>query len=122
MNSKSIWQRIFSGIGALLCAAAVALSAYANHGLEAESQQRMLLAAYFAFAHGLSLLVLARISDGKSQLGACGLMFIGLLFFSGSLASAAVWQTATTLAPAGGMALILAWCWTAFNLFTAKVE
>lgn len=82
----------------------------------------MLLACYFAFAHGLSLVVLVRVSDNRSNLGACSLILIGLLLFSGSLASAAIWQTATTFAPAGGMALILAWCWTAVNLFRLKED
>lgn len=107
-------------MGALLCATSVALSAYASHGLEAQSQDRMLLAAYFSFAHGLSLIVLARVSDSKSNLGTCSLMFAGLLMFSGSLVSAVMWQTATTLAPAGGIALILSWCWAAVSFLRLK--
>jgi len=120
VNIRPYWQRLFPATGALLCAISVALSAYASHGLEAQSQERMLLASYFAFAHGLSLIVLARGPDSKANLGSCSLMLVGLLLFSGSLASAAMWQTATTLAPAGGMALILAWCWAAMNFLRWK--
>jgi len=120
VNSRTYWQRFFPAMGALLCAISVALSAYASHGLEAQSQERMLLASYFAFAHGLSLIVLARVSDSKSNLGSCSLMLAGLLLFSGSLVSAVIWQTETTLAPAGGTALILAWCWAAVNFLRWK--
>lgn len=120
MKRKTFAQGLFSAIGALMCATSVALSAYANHGLEAQAQDRMLLAAYFAFAHGLSLIVLARVSHSKSDLGACSLMLAGLLMFSGSLISSVIWQTATTLAPAGGIALILSWCWSAVNLMRLK--
>ena len=80
------------------------------------------MAAYFAFAHGLSRIVLARVSANKSNFGACGLMFIGLLLFSGSLVAAVIWQTATTFAPAGGMALILSWCWVAVNFLRWKED
>lgn len=120
MKSTAFWQRLLSAAGALLCAVSVALSAYASHGLEAQAQERMLLAAYFAFAHGLSLVVLARASACKPSLGACSLMLAGVLMFSGSLFSAVMWGTATTLAPSGGMALILAWCWAAVNFLRGK--
>jgi len=114
---KKNWQRFYSSISALLCAASVAMSAYASHGLEGDSQHRLLTASYFAFAHGLSLIVLSRISSGKSNFLACSLMLVGLFLFSGSLAFAAIWQTSTALAPSGGMALMLAWCWVAVNFF-----
>lgn len=112
---KHAWQFYLSAFSALLCAASVAMAAYASHGLEADEQRRMLLASYFAFAHGLSLIVLVRVSPGMANLLACGLMVFGLLLFSGSLACAVLFQTSTTLAPAGGMALILAWCLVALN-------
>jgi len=66
--------------------------------------------------------VLARISGKWSHWLSCSLMLLGLLLFSGSLASASLWQTPTTFAPAGGTALILAWCWVAVNLFLAKED
>ena len=121
-SMKQNWQRFFSSISALMCAASVAMSAYASHGLEGASQQRLLMASYFAFAHGLSLIVLSRSSSAKSNFLACSLMLVGVFLFSGSLALAAIWQTSTALAPSGGTALILAWCWVAMNFFISKEE
>lgn len=119
---KRNWQRNLAFIAAIVCAASVAMSAYASHGLEAVSQQRMMTASYFAFAHGLSLLVLVRHSPGTPNFLACSLMFAGLCLFSGSLAAAAILQTSTALAPSGGMALIFAWCWVAVNFLRHKEE
>lgn len=119
---KRAWQKYFSAIAALFCAASVAMSAYASHGLDGDSQRRMLTASYFAFAHGLSLIVLARLSPSRSNCGACSLMLLGLVLFSGSLASAVLLQTSSALAPAGGMALIFAWCWVAVNSLGHKED
>ena len=117
---NNIWQKYFSAIAALICAISVAMSAYASHGLDGESQQRMLTASYFGFAHGLSLIVLVRLSPARSNFGACSLMLVGLALFSGSLLSAVLLQTPTTLAPSGGTALIFAWCWVAVNFLRLK--
>ena len=96
------------------------MSAYASHGLEDDSKSRMMTACYFAFAHGLSLIVLVRLSPARFNLWPCSLMLAGLCLFCGSLASAALWQTSTALAPSGGIALILAWCWVAINFLAFK--
>lgn len=114
------FQKYFSALAALLCGLSVAMSAYGSHALEGESQRRLLMASYFAFAHGLSLIVLVRRSSAISNILACCLMFLGLAIFSGSLAFAALWQAPTTFAPAGGFALILAWCWIALNFLRPK--
>ena len=119
---KRAWQKYFAAIAALLCAASVAMSAYASHDLDGDSQQRMLTASYFAFAHGLSLIVLVRFSPARSNFWACSLMLLGLILFSGSLVSAVLWQTPTTLAPSGGIALIVAWCWVAVNFLGFKED
>lgn len=119
---KRIWQRNIASLAAFICALSVAMSAYASHGLEAQAQDQLLLASYFAFAHGLSLIVLVRLSAVRANLVACSLMLIGLFLFCGSLASAALWQTSTALAPAGGLALILAWCLVSANFLTLKDE
>ena len=49
-------------------------------------------------------------------------MLLGLILFSGSLASSVLWQTPSTLAPSGGMALIIAWCWVALNFLRYKED
>lgn len=119
---KKTWQRYFSAIAALVCATSVAMSAYASHALEADSQNRMLTASYFAFGHALSLMVLVRWSSARLNFLACSLMLLGVGLFSGSLVSAALWQTSTALAPSGGIALMLAWCWVAMNFLMLKED
>lgn len=114
------WQASVSAMAAVLCAASVACSAYASHGLEGDAQRRMMTATYFAFAHGVSLIVLVRTATGRSHFLACALMLLGVFLFSGSLACAAVWKTSTALAPSGGIALISAWCWIAFNFLFGR--
>jgi uncharacterized membrane protein YgdD (TMEM256/DUF423 family) len=116
------FQRYFLALAAIVCALSVAMSAYASHGLEAEPQRRLLMASCFAFAHGLSLIVLLRLPRNKSNFLACSLMFVGLVLFSGSLASAAIFQTSTALAPFGGMTLIVSWCWVAVNFLKFKED
>lgn len=102
-------RRALAAFGALACAAAVGLSAYASHGLPGEDARRVGLAALFAFGHGLALLLLA--PHAASRLRVVGLMMLapGLLLFSGSLLGAALVSLPTTLAPVGGLLLMLGW-------------
>jgi uncharacterized membrane protein YgdD (TMEM256/DUF423 family) len=119
---KRAWQRYFSTLAALLCAVSVAMSAYASHGLNGYSKFRMMMACIFAFMHGLSLLVLVRVSPAITHAGACSLMLLGTGLFCGSLASSALWHTSTVLAPLGGITLIMAWCWVAINFLILKED
>ena len=48
----SLSRRALAAFGALACAVAVGLSAYASHGLLGEDARRAGLAALFAFAGG----------------------------------------------------------------------
>jgi uncharacterized membrane protein YgdD (TMEM256/DUF423 family) len=102
-------RRALASFGALACAAAVGLSAYASHGLQGEDARRAGLAALFAFGHGLALLLLA--PGARTRVKVVGLMMLalGLLLFSGSLLGAALFAAPTTLAPAGGLLLMLGW-------------
>lgn len=119
---KLTWQYKLSGLAAMLCALSVAMSAYASHGFAGEAQHRLMTASYFAFAHGLSVIVLVRVSSAQSNMLACCFMLVGLCLFSGSLAAAALFQTSTMLAPSGGTILILAWCWVSVNFFRLNRE
>lgn len=95
-------------IAALICAVAVALGAYASHAATGQSQQRLALAALFAFAHGLALIALAGRQSALSN--ASKMIFLaGIGLFSGSLASAALFATTTIAAPFGGSLLIFGW-------------
>ena len=102
--------------GGLLAAAAVALSAYASHGVaDAQVQSRLMTAALYAFGHGVALLVLAPSTPrGLGRIGLAALL-LGTVLFSGSLVGGALWQLPTRLAPAGGSLLIVAWVALAFS-------
>lgn len=98
-----------SAFGALACAAAVGLGAYASHGLAADDARRAGLAALFLFGHGLVLFALAPHGDSRLRLGALSALALGVLLFSGSLLAAVFLGASTALAPAGGLLLMLAW-------------
>ncbi|MEO6519866.1 MAG: DUF423 domain-containing protein [Pseudoxanthomonas sp.] len=96
--------------GALLAALAVALGAYASHGVaDAQVQSSLQIATIYAFGHGVAL---AALSAGTSRsLGRAGLylLLLGTLLFSGSLALSALAQLGPKLAPVGGICLMLGW-------------
>ncbi|MEO5596308.1 MAG: DUF423 domain-containing protein [Lysobacteraceae bacterium] len=96
-------------VGALACAVAVALGAYASHVAEAVAQHRLALAALFAFGHGLAVLALAPHANARVQRLALFGLLMGTLLFSGSLALAALFGISTVLAPFGGSLMILGW-------------
>lgn len=108
MSKGATVSRGLAAFGALACGTAVALAAYASHGLDGQAAQRAGLAALFAFGHGLALLLLAP-GAGRWRLAALGALCLGLVLFSGSLLGAALWAAPTTLAPAGGLLLMLGW-------------
>lgn len=101
--------RMLAASGALLAAAAVALSAYASHGAAADAQARLFLAAMFAFGHGVALAALAPQASGRWAAAAFATMLLGVLGFSGSLVAAHFFGMPTRLAPVGGSLLMLAW-------------
>ena len=96
--------------GALFAALAVALGAYAAHGVaDAHAQSNLQTAALYAFGHGIALAALA--AGTSRSLGRAGLylLLIGTLLFSGSLALSALTQISARLAPVGGIGLMLGW-------------
>ncbi|WP_372165547.1 DUF423 domain-containing protein [Xanthomonas euvesicatoria] len=96
--------------GGLLAATAVGLSAYASHGVaDAVVQSRLQLASLYAFGHGAVLTVLG--ATETRALGRVGLylLLLGTLLFAGSLVGGALLQRPTTLAPVGGVGLMLGW-------------
>ena len=105
-------------IAAVLCFLAVALGAFGAHGLRSTLQARGMLdvwnkAVFYQFVHALALLVLALY--GTINRGACLLLLIGILLFSGSLYLLALipqardWLGAVT--PLGGLCLLAGWAW-----------
>ena len=114
---RALAPRMLSGAGALACGLAVALGAYASHGLQGEDAMRAGLAALFGFGHGLALLVLAPSAAGRLRWAGLGALALGLLLFCGSLAGAVFFDAPTRLAPAGGLLLMAGWLMIAIDAF-----
>lgn len=115
MPARPLAPRLFAAGGALACGLAVALGAYASHGLDGDAARRAGLAALFAFGHGLALQWLCRSEPARLRLLACAALALGLALFAGSLAGAAFFGWPTGLAPAGGALLMLGWLLVAFD-------
>src|SRR5215831_13094101 len=107
-------------IAAILCFLAVALGAFGAHGLRSTLEARGMLdvwnkAVFYHFIHAIALLVLALY--GTFNRGACLLLLIGILLFSGSLYLLALtnlrWLGALT--PLGGLCFLVGWAWLALE-------
>ena len=110
-----------SAICALLCAASVALGAYASHAADPQDRQRLALAASFAFAHALAVMVMVMARRDTSLARAARIALLaGVALFSGSLASAALLGTSTAAAPLGGILLLTGWLLAAIDYFRAS--
>ena len=105
-------------IAAVLCFLAVALGAFGAHGLRSTLQARGMLdvwnkAVFYQFVHAIALLVLALY--GTINRGACLLLLIGILLFSGSLYLLALIPQARDwlgpVTPLGGLCFLAAWAW-----------
>ena len=103
-------------IAAVLCFLAVALGAFGAHGLRSTLEARGMLdawnkAVFYHFIHAVALLLLALY--GSINRGACWLLIIGILLFSGSLYLLALtnlrWLGAVT--PFGGLCFLAGWAW-----------
>jgi len=106
-------------IAAALCFLAVALGAFGAHGLRSTLEAHGMLdvwnkAVFYHFIHAIALLVLALY--GTLNRGACLLLLIGILLFSGSLYLLALtnlrWLGAVT--PFGGLCFLAGWAWLVF--------
>ncbi|MBB4592891.1 DUF423 domain-containing protein [Xanthomonas cannabis] len=96
--------------GGLLAATAVGLSAYASHGVsDALVQSRLQLASLYAFGHGAVLTVLGATDTRALARVGLSLLLLGTVLFSGSLVGGALLHWPTSLAPVGGMSLMLGW-------------
>lgn len=102
-------SRALMAVGAVLAAAAIALSAYAQHGAIGEARANLQMAALFAFGHGIALAALAPRAARSLARIALAAMLLGVLMFSGSLTAAHFLGATTMLTPYGGSLMILAW-------------
>jgi uncharacterized membrane protein YgdD (TMEM256/DUF423 family) len=103
-------------IAAALCFIAVALGAFGAHSLRSSLESRGMVdvwnkAMFYQFIHALALLVLALY--GTINRGACWLLIVGILLFSGSLYLLALtnlrWLGPVT--PVGGLCFLAGWLW-----------
>src|SRR5258705_12538798 len=103
-------------IAAVLCFLAVALGAFGAHSLRSTLEARGMLyfwnkAVFYQFIHAIALLVPALY--GTINRGACLLLLIGILLFSGSLYLLALkslrWLGPIT--PVGGLCFLAGWGW-----------
>lgn len=103
-------------IAAVLCFLAVALGAFGAHSLRSTLEARGMLdvwnkAVFYQFIHAIALLVLSLY--GTINRGACLLLLIGILLFSGSLYLLALtslrWLGPIT--PVGGLCFLAGWGW-----------
>jgi len=107
-------------IAAALCFLAVALGAFGAHSLRSTLEGRGMVdvwnkAVFYHFIHAIALLGLALY--GTINRGACLLLLIGILLFSGSLYLLALIPQARDwlgpVTPVGGLCFLAAWAWLA---------
>ena len=116
LSRKRSKPSLFAFLGGVLAAAAIALSAYAAHGVaDAQAQANLHSAALYAFGHGIALAALGPRSERTLARTGLGLLLLGTLVFAGSLVAHAWWGTTTKPAPLGGIAMMLGWLLWAFD-------
>ena len=107
-------------IAAVLCFLAVALGAFGAHSLGSTLESRGMVdvwnkAVFYHFIHAIALLVLALY--GTINRGACLLLLVGILLFSGSLYLLALIPQARDwlgpVTPVGGLCFLAGWAWLA---------
>ena len=105
-------------IAGVLCFLAVALGAFGAHALRSTLEGRGMVdvwnkAVFYHFLHAITLLVLALYVTINR--GACLLLLVGILLFSGSLYMLALtnlrWLGPVT--PVGGLCFLAGWAWLA---------
>ena len=116
----SALNRLLPAAGALLAAAAVALSAYAAHASDGEAQARLQQAALMAFGHGIALAAFGLQPGGAIARGMLTAMLLGVLLFSGSLVLSHLLGWPTRLAPLGGGLMIVSWAGLAIIIATGR--
>jgi uncharacterized membrane protein YgdD (TMEM256/DUF423 family) len=122
-------ERLFFGLGALSAGLAVALGAFAAHGLRSRVSAEALAAfetgARYHMYHALALLAVAWACARwpSAWTSAAGWLFVaGTLLFSGSLYLLAVTgvRALGAITPLGGLAFILGWLALAWAAWTGR--
>ncbi len=122
-------ERVFFGLGAISAGLAVALGAFAAHGLRSrispEALQTFETGARYHMYHALALLAVAWAATrwpGGAVTAAGWLFVAGTLLFSGSLYLLAVtgMRVLGAITPFGGLAFILGWVALAWAAWAAR--
>ena len=122
-------ERVFFGLGAVSGGLAVALGAFAAHGLRSrispEAIQTFETGARYHMYHALALLAVAWAATrwpGAAVTAAGWLFVAGTLLFSGSLYLLAVTgiRVLGAITPFGGLAFILGWLALAWATWAAR--
>src|SRR5687768_10339275 len=122
-------DRVFLGLGAVSAGLAVALGAFAAHGLRArlspEALQTFETGARYHMYHALALLAVAWAVTRwpGTAVSVAGWLFIaGTLLFSGSLYLLAITgvRMLGAITPVGGFAFILGWLALAWAAWSAR--
>lgn len=117
-------HNVIISVGSFNAALAIALGAFAAHGLEKHLDERNIqvfnTAADFHFWHALGIIlvgIIAKLSPKENFSAIAMLMNLGIILFCGSL-----YVLSTTglgwlgiITPFGGSAFIIAWVWLALK-------
>ena len=109
---------------ALLGLTAVALGAVAAHVVaEAQAVQALERASLYQLIHALALLYATGLT-GKAALLARSLLLVGIVLFCGSIELKYLFSLpqATTVAPTGGVALMLGWLMLGVSALTRRAS
>ena len=96
---------------------AIALGAYAAHGVSGPDQGLLQTAAIMLFGHGVALAAFGRGPARRVRRVALVTLLSGSLVFAGSVVLHVAAQVPPRLAPAGGLLMIGGWLLLAFDLF-----
>ncbi|OEE62418.1 hypothetical protein A1OK_07650 [Enterovibrio norvegicus FF-454] len=116
----------FAAVGCLFAAMAVALGAFAAHGLKSQITPYALSiiekGVQYQLWHALALIVLGlwlMVAPQRLLVIAGGFIVVGLLCFSGSLYGLALtdWRWLWPVTPIGGMSLLIGWGLAAWSLW-----
>ncbi|MEZ8143994.1 DUF423 domain-containing protein [Enterovibrio sp. FF113] len=116
----------FAAVGCLFAAMAVALGAFAAHGLKSQITPYALSiiekGVQYQLWHALALIVLGlwlMVAPQRLLVIAGGFIVVGILCFSGSLYGLALtdWRWLWPVTPIGGMSLLIGWGLAAWSLW-----
>jgi uncharacterized membrane protein YgdD (TMEM256/DUF423 family) len=116
------FERAAAALASFYCSLAIALGAYAAHAAAPEAGERLERASLYLLLHGIAVLVfvLGRSPSAGNRL-TFSMLLLGTALFSGSLAALALAALPATLAPAGGILMMLGWLWAGLHMLRRSI-